>query len=217
MQKNKSQPENDDELEILLNFEGLHDPSDVTPPDPVGDIGKNHYVQMVNTSSGGLVSGMGQTGKLDLRTRAYQHDLEPGKCHQRRRPNHPVRPCRPAWAMMEFTASQTNELLLAVSNTSDPTSGWKAYRFSTLGFPDYPKLMSGTTVILSPPTNRLMATDAPALPSNVLKSSPAPQTFRYTGLKCPTPSCHFPALTGADWGRRPASATGKSGVSFPGI
>ncbi|MEY3194246.1 MAG: hypothetical protein RIQ78_343, partial [Bacteroidota bacterium] len=35
-----------------LNFEGLHDPSGVYPPDPTGDIGKNHYMQMVNSNGG---------------------------------------------------------------------------------------------------------------------------------------------------------------------
>jgi hypothetical protein len=44
------------------------------------------------------------------------------------------------WLIMELQGIFTNELLIAISNTSDPTGGWKAYRFQTQGFGDYPKL-----------------------------------------------------------------------------
>ncbi len=44
------------------------------------------------------------------------------------------------WLMMEMRAFGANELLIAVSNTSDPTGTWKAFVVQTLGFPDYPKL-----------------------------------------------------------------------------
>ncbi|MDX1912168.1 MAG: hypothetical protein SFV22_11805 [Saprospiraceae bacterium] len=130
------------ESQILpeFNFEGIRDPN-VTPPDPTGDIGKNHYVQMVNTSGGAWfqvwdkVTGQsvfGPTltstiwsevgsGSLGDPIIQYDHDAE-------------------RWLMMELQGFFTNELLLAISDDSDPTGGWKAYRIQTLGFGDYPKL-----------------------------------------------------------------------------
>ncbi len=44
------------------------------------------------------------------------------------------------WLILELQGIFTNELLIAISNTSDPTGGWKAYRIQTQGFGDYPKL-----------------------------------------------------------------------------
>jgi hypothetical protein len=43
------------------------------------------------------------------------------------------------WLIMELQGVFTNELLLAISDDSDPTGSWKAYRFQTQGFGDYPK------------------------------------------------------------------------------
>jgi hypothetical protein len=128
------------ELNFQLNFDGIGDLSGVTPPDPVGDIGKNHYVQMVNSSGGAWFQiwdkqgqsvygpalsstiwsqiGFGSIGDPIIQ---YDHDAQ-------------------RWLMMEMQEFNVNALLIAISNTSDPTGGWKAYRFSTLGFPDYPKL-----------------------------------------------------------------------------
>ncbi|HMX41479.1 MAG TPA: hypothetical protein PKD78_14180, partial [Saprospiraceae bacterium] len=49
LKKQPPMPENGPEIKPGLNFEGLYDPG-VFPPDPSGDIGKNHYVQMINNA-----------------------------------------------------------------------------------------------------------------------------------------------------------------------
>ncbi|MFN0176645.1 MAG: T9SS type A sorting domain-containing protein [Saprospiraceae bacterium] len=124
-----------------FNFEGLRDPGGISPPDPTGDIGKNHYLQMTNASGGAWMQvwdkHTGQsvygpalsntiwntvgTGSIGDPIVQYDHDAE-------------------RWLIMELQGFFTTELLIAISNTSDPTGGWKAYRFQTLGFGDYPKL-----------------------------------------------------------------------------
>ncbi|MDO8366550.1 MAG: hypothetical protein Q7T20_07140 [Saprospiraceae bacterium] len=123
------------------NFEGNRDLSGISPPDPTGDIGKNHYVQMTNASGGSFFQvwdkltgesvfgpvlsstiweqvGSGSIGDPIVQ---YDHDAE-------------------RWVIMELQGFFTNELLIAISDNSDPTGSWKAYRFQTQGFGDYPKL-----------------------------------------------------------------------------
>ncbi len=122
-----------------FNFEGLHDPSGVYPPDPTGDIGKNHYMQMVNSNGGAwfqvwdketgntvygpaltsTIWSQVSTGSFGDPIVQYDHDAE-------------------RWIVMELQGG--NSLLIAISDDSDPTGGWKAYNMQTLGFPDYPKL-----------------------------------------------------------------------------
>ncbi|MFN0212637.1 MAG: hypothetical protein ACKVT2_00145 [Saprospiraceae bacterium] len=124
-----------------LNFEGNRDPSGISPPDPSGDIGKDHYVQMTNAGGGSWLqawdklTGQSVLGPLLSSTIwnqvgsgsigdpivQYDHDAE-------------------RWLIMELQGFFTNELLIAISDDSDPAGSWKAYRFQTLGFGDYPKL-----------------------------------------------------------------------------
>jgi hypothetical protein len=128
------------EVTMIHNIEGLRDPGGITPPDPTGDIGKNHYMQMTNAAGGSwiqiwdkttgqsvygptLSSGIWSqvnTGSIGDPIVQYDHEAE-------------------RWLIMELQGVFTNELLLAISDDSDPTGSWKAYRFQTQGFGDYPK------------------------------------------------------------------------------
>jgi hypothetical protein len=123
-----------------LNIEGLRDPFGVSPPDPCGDVGKNHYVQMVNSVNGSwfqIWDKQGQSVYGPAMTSTIWSQVNTGS---RGDPiiqyDHSVQ----RWLMLELKGINQNELLLAVSNNSDPTGGWKAYVLPTLGFPDYPKL-----------------------------------------------------------------------------
>lgn len=141
VKKNNGTPETGPEIIPGFNFEGNRDVTGISPPDPTGDIGKNHYVQMVNASGGSMFQvwdkltgqsvygpvlsttiwnqvGSGSIGDPIVQ---YDHDAE-------------------RWVIMELQGFFTNELLIAISDNSDPTGSWKAYRFQTLGFGDYPKL-----------------------------------------------------------------------------
>ncbi len=44
------------------------------------------------------------------------------------------------WLMLEMKAFGEDAMIMAVSETPDPTGAWYVYRVPTLGFPDYPKL-----------------------------------------------------------------------------
>jgi hypothetical protein len=139
----KSASENDftgPEMDLLLNLEGLNDDAGIDPPDPSGDIGKDHYVQMVNSGNGARLqvwdkNGQSVLGPIETNTIwsqvssqsigdpivQYDHDAE-------------------RWLIMEMQGFEENQILVAISNDSDPTGAWKAYRIQCIGFPDYPKL-----------------------------------------------------------------------------
>ncbi len=139
LKKQPPQPDNGPEIKPGLNFEGMYDGS-VTPPDPSGDIGKNHYVQMINSSGGSWFRAWDKQGNPAmpaLRTSTIWSQVNSGSIGD---PIIQYDHAAGRWLMMEMRAFGANELLIAVSNTSDPTGSWKAYVVQTLGFPDYPKL-----------------------------------------------------------------------------
>jgi len=139
----------------LANFEGLSNQDNFTtfgfrvnPPDPVGDVGPNHYVEMVNlvfavySKSGDLLLGPVDTGTLWA--------------------DFPVEDCTDPsgdpivvydqladrWVLSQFTTRGFDDPTLpfyncvAVSTTGDPTGTYYRYAFETENlnfFPDYPK------------------------------------------------------------------------------
>ena len=139
----------------LANFEGLRSQDNfdtfgfrVNPPDPVGDVGPNHYVEMVNlvfgvySKTGELLLGPADTGTLWA--------------------GFPIEDCTDPsgdpivlydqtvdrWILSQFTTRGFYDPELpfyncvAVSTTSDPTGTYYRYAFETEHFqyfPDYPK------------------------------------------------------------------------------
>jgi hypothetical protein len=124
----------------VINVAGIT--ANANPPDTVGDVGPNHYVQMVNATqfqifnkSGVSVFGPASFGDL-------WPVLPPGT------PN----PCRSntgdpivvydhladRWLLSQFASP--SHMCIAISQTVDPTAGtWFLYTFDTGVFPDYPK------------------------------------------------------------------------------
>ncbi|MBI2561885.1 MAG: PEP-CTERM sorting domain-containing protein [candidate division NC10 bacterium] len=112
------------------------------PPDTMGAVGPGHIVELVNgayavyTKAGGGVTtpitdkafwtnaglSLGSVGLTDPRV-VYDH-------------------ASGRWFAAQITTSNThNEVLVARSNSSDPTAGWKAARFTgNTGFADFPTL-----------------------------------------------------------------------------
>lgn len=189
-----------------LNFEGLHDPSGVAPPDPTGDVGKDHYMQMVNTSSGAWfqiwdkntgqsVYGpalsstfWGQLGLSSLGDPIVQYDQNAER-----------------WLVIEIEGDGNNpfansQLLLAVSDGSDPTGGWKSYVFQTLGFPDYPKFYVWNNAYFITVNELLNGNKCAGYALNrasILAGEPTFDLYRfempnYAGIS-------FQPATGADW------------------
>ncbi len=118
-------------VEPLVNIDGIT--SGFSPNDPSGDIGTDHYLQAINATTlavyekdGTLTntftantiwSSIGFTSRGDP---IILFDQEVGR-----------------WIITEFPAG--NQLLLAISDDSDPMGGYTAYNFATPNFPDYPK------------------------------------------------------------------------------
>jgi hypothetical protein len=132
----------------LMTFEGISNQDNanvfgfrVNPPDPVGDVGKNHYVQMTNLlfavydKTGNLLLGPVDTGTLWA--------------------GFPVEDCTDPsgdpivlydqladrWILSQFTTRGPEYFnCVAISASGDPTGAYYRYAFSTgVNFPDYPK------------------------------------------------------------------------------
>ncbi len=102
------------------------------PPDPSGAAGPNHYVQAVNTSYRVYdKTGTALTSAKSLST------LWPGSSNLGdpivMYDRHADR-----WFISQFKQSP-NGILIAVSQTNDPTGAYYAYSFNLTQFPDYPK------------------------------------------------------------------------------
>ncbi|MCB2219726.1 MAG: PKD domain-containing protein [Bacteroidetes bacterium] len=127
---------------INQNFDGIANTYGVAPPDTDGDVGPNHYVQMVNMGFQIFnKSGTSLYGPASLSTIwtnlpgpwvgnygdpivLYDELADRWLLSQFSLPNYPNGP----WYM-----------LIAVSQTSNPTGSYHLYVYSFTDFPDYPK------------------------------------------------------------------------------
>jgi hypothetical protein len=143
----------------LLTFEGISNQDNfniygfrVNPPDPVGDVGPNHYVEMVNLAfavydkQGNLLSGPTPIGDLWAGF-AIDDCTDPS--------GDPIvlyDQLEDRWLLSQFTTRGLNDPSLpfyncvAISQTGDPTGAYFRYAFvttapgtTTFFFPDYPK------------------------------------------------------------------------------
>jgi hypothetical protein len=113
----------------------------VVPPDPVGDVGPNHYIQMVNSGSGAVFSVYNKTGGLIAGPTALSTLWTAGGACASGLGDPIVLYDNLAqrWLMSEF-ASVGNHLCVYISQTSDPIAGgWYLYDFAVPQFPDYHK------------------------------------------------------------------------------
>lgn len=104
------------------------------PPDTVGDIGKDHYIQMVN-GSGTVVSIYNKNSGALIQSFAF---TSLGGCTTGG--GDPVvlyDQLADRWFLSEFGAGSS--LCILISQTPDPTGAYYSYQFTTPGFPDYPK------------------------------------------------------------------------------
>jgi len=128
---------------ILENFDGVGIQGWI-PPDQSGDVGPNHYMQMVNTRFQIWdKSGNSLLGPLNLGTiwagfpGPWQSSLNDGD------PVVLYDDLADRWLATQFSlpngGSGPEYLLVAVSQTPDPTGAWYRYGFETAQMPDYPK------------------------------------------------------------------------------
>ena len=135
-------------IDVLQIFDGVeNDDNDalvgglVVPPDTVGDVGRNHYVQMTNIvteifdKNGNSVLGPfpnnvfwtglgGQCENTNSGDPIVIYDEETDR-----------------WLVTQFAIGFQFGLCIAVSQTSDPTGAYYQHEFdfTGIGFPDYPK------------------------------------------------------------------------------
>jgi hypothetical protein len=131
-----------------LTFEGLSNENNrtlfgfrVNPPDPVGDVGRNHYVEMVNLAfavynkQGALLLGPVPIGALwegFAVTDCTDPSGDPIVLYDQ---------FTDRWLLSQFTTlGPTYYNCIAISQTGDPTGAYYRYAFSSGEFfPDYPK------------------------------------------------------------------------------
>ena len=121
------------EAEILVNMEGLGNGS---PNDPSGDVGKDHYIQMINATRWQVFNKDGSAASEPMNMNAIWSQVgfnsfgDPIVIYDQEYDR---------WILTEFAPIGANQLLVAVSETSDPLGSYYAYAFPTPSFPDYPK------------------------------------------------------------------------------
>ena len=123
----------------LLNFMGSGF-TGVNPPDTVGAIGKDHYIQMVNSVSGSDFLIFDRSGNLVQPVTALDQ-LGSGLCADGGGdPLVIYDQLADRWFMSEFhNTTSANIVCHYISQTADPLGSWYAYQFAMPNFPDYPK------------------------------------------------------------------------------
>ena len=140
----------------LANFEGLSNQDNfnllggrVNPPDPVGDVGPNHYVEMINLAfavydkQGNRLLGPLTLGSL------WQNFSVPHCANNAGDPIVVYDQFVDRWLLSQFTSAGPQYWnCIAISQTGDPTGAYYRYAFITQAdpdlpggtfFPDYPK------------------------------------------------------------------------------
>ncbi len=207
--------QNGPELTPGLNFDGMLDTDGVTPPDPTGDIGLNHYIQMVNISGGARfqiwnkqgqsVYGPAATSTIWSQVQSssigdpiiqYDHDAQ-------------------RWLMLEMQGFGENQLLVAMSNTSDPTGGWKVWRIQCQGFPDYPKLYvwkNAYFITVNEIVNGNECSGYALDKAAMLNGTSNISTYRFVMPNFN--AIQYQPATGADWEGGPPPPAGSPGLIF---
>jgi hypothetical protein len=132
----------------LQTFEGLSNLDNfnifgfrVNPPDPNGEVGPNHYVEMINLvfavydKAGNLLLGPTDTGSL------WAGFAIPDCTDPSGDPVVLYDQFMDRWLLSQFTTRGPEFFnCVAISTTGDPTGSYYRYAFSTgVNFPDYPK------------------------------------------------------------------------------
>lgn len=113
----------------------------VSPPDTVGDVGPNHYIQSVNSGGGARINIYDKAEPVPSLLATFDLDtLGTGFCATGY--GDPIvlyDRSADRWLLSEFSSSG-NTLCVYISQTPDPVAGgWFHYGFTAPSFPDYPK------------------------------------------------------------------------------
>ncbi len=124
----------------IVNFEGNSNTEGVYPPDTHGDVGPNHYFQVVNShyaiynktgtlllgpvANSSVFNGLPNNSNDGDAVVLYDEQADRWLFSQFSLPNYPNGPFYQ---------------MVAVSQTPDPTGAWNRYQYSFTDMPDYPK------------------------------------------------------------------------------
>jgi len=130
----------------ILSFEGIgmKDQEDwPVPPDTIGDVGPNHYVQMVNTSFAIFdKNGTQLTGPTNI-NQLWQGQGNQCETYNSGDPVVLYDQLADRWLLSQFAISDVPPYYecVAISQTADPTGAYYLYAFEIPDdeFPDYPK------------------------------------------------------------------------------
>ncbi len=115
----------------IFNFDGAGYQF-LNPPDTVGDVGLNYYIQMINSTivsiydkdTAALIQSFDLTDLGGCATGSGDPIVLYDQAADR-------------WMLSEFGSG--NSLCVFISQTADPTGSYYSYQFTTPTFPDYPK------------------------------------------------------------------------------
>ena len=126
----------------IVSFEGVTNRNGLLPPDTNGDIGPDHYMQIVNVS----FAVYNRNGTRRLRPGEQQHPLRGHADLRHAQPGRPGRPLRPVLRPLARVAVRDRRPPATTSASrsrrpSDPTGSWCGYEFliHPTKFGDYPK------------------------------------------------------------------------------
>lgn len=173
---------------LSLDFDGLG-PFGVNPADPCLAVGPAHVVQMVNATSGAYLKIWNKDGTV-AQNNIYLDGItgingagDPIVLYDQ---------VADRWLVSEF-ASGTNQLVVAISTTNDPTGSYHIYSYNTPDFPDYPKYAIWSNAYFVT-TNENGVSPVYALDrTKMLNGDPAPTAQRFTLPEIP--SIAFQAAT----------------------
>lgn len=120
---------------IIQNFAGKTSPYD--PPDCNGAVGPNYFFQTINieyaiySKSGTFITGNNMNTLFSGVTGSSNNDGDPIILYDEQADR---------WLAAEFSVSSSPYyMLIAVSQTGDPTGSWNRWSFTMTGMPDYMK------------------------------------------------------------------------------
>jgi len=126
----------------IQNFDGINNTYGVYPPDTQGDVGPNHYVQVVNLGFQVFSkTGTSLYGPANLST-IWAGIPSPWNGTNNGDPIVLYDQAADRWMIAQFSLPNTTQyaMLIAISQTPDPTGAWHRYVFQFGSkMPDYPK------------------------------------------------------------------------------
>lgn len=126
----------------IQNFDGINNTYGVYPPDTQGDVGPNNYVQVVNLGFQVFSkTGTSLYGPANLST-IWSGIPSPWNGTNNGDPIVLYDQAADRWMISQFSLPNTSQyaMLIAISQTGDPTGAWYRYVFEFGSkMPDYPK------------------------------------------------------------------------------